>query len=135
MNPTYFISRSSYKVVITKGDGVIIVNDKESNVSTSNSQRKQKPPSSGEKNAQQQIAKDGTGLQNEEDPLIVLKADGLIDTIKTRIDFFKDTWYDEFKKIQKKIESYEYISENAINAKVREYYLFQSLKLELEDTL
>ena len=46
--------------------------------------------------------------------VIVLKEDGYIDTVKTRIDFFKDTWYDEFLQIQDALANYNNTSEESI---------------------
>ena len=46
--------------------------------------------------------------------VIVLKEDGLIDTIKTRRDVFKDTWYDEFIQIQSALARYNNTSEETI---------------------
>lgn len=50
----------------------------------------------------------------EKRKVIVLKENGYIDTVKTRIDFFKDTWYDEFLQIQDALANYNNTSEESI---------------------
>ena len=60
-------------------------------------------------------------IVEEKRNVIVLKEDGYIDTVKTRIDFFKDTWYDEFLQIQDALANYNNTSEESIRQNSASY--------------
>ena len=62
-------------------------------------------------------------IGEEKRNVIVLKEDGYIDTVKTRIDFFKDTWYDEFIQIQSALARYNNTSEETIYQKCTSYVI------------
>lgn len=54
---------------------------------------------------------------------IVYNENGLIDTTKTRIDFTKETWYEEFLEIREALGKFNGTSEEAINERIKSYYL------------
>lgn len=50
---------------------------------------------------------------------VVYNENGLIDTTKTRIDFFKETWYEEFLVIREALGKFNGTSEEFINERIK----------------